>query len=61
MDKLSSKIIYGLAAGLVYATTLALMDYFRDKDFDLISFISGTIIFGLVMIIAAKLNKKEKE
>ncbi len=57
-SNLWSKIIYGIISGLVYAITLALIDYFREKDFDLIKFILGFVLFGIAMLIAVKINKK---
>jgi len=61
MFKAQSKIIYGLVSGLTYASFLALIDYFRDQDFDLTKFVVGAIIFGIGMLIAVKINAKEKE
>lgn len=59
MYNLYAKIGYGLLSGLVYAGFLALIDYFRNKDFDLTKFIIGALIFGLAMIIASKINAKK--
>ncbi len=56
---LKSRIIYGLISGFVYAITIALLDYFNGKEFDLIKFVFGIIIFGIAMTIAVKINKSK--
>ncbi|ULC58417.1 hypothetical protein MBM09_10840 [Flaviramulus sp. BrNp1-15] len=59
-QNLSSQIIYGIFSGLIYASFIAIIDYFRDKEFSFKKFIFGLIIFGLAMVIAAKIRKKNK-
>jgi len=39
MSKLSNRIVYSLLSGTVYATTIAIIDYFKNKDFDLAKFV----------------------
>ena len=57
---LKSQIIYGIISGFIYATFIAIVDYFRDKEFSLQKFIIGTIAFGIAMFIATKIkNRKE--
>ncbi|MCF7569128.1 hypothetical protein L3X37_12240 [Sabulilitoribacter arenilitoris] len=58
---LKSQIIYGIISGFVYAGFIAIVDYYRDKEFDLKKFIIGFVLFGIGMIIVARIkNKKEK-
>jgi len=59
ITNLRSRIIYGTISGSVYASTIALIDYFNGKEFDLIKFVFGIIIFGLAMTIAVKINKSQ--
>ena len=62
MKNWKSRIIYGSVSGLVYALVIALLDYFNDEEFDLRKFILGLLIFGIVMMIIAKIRKpKNKE
>lgn len=57
-QNLKSQIIYGVLSGVIYATFIATVDYFRDKDFSLKKFIIGLIIFAIAMIIATRINRK---
>lgn len=58
---LKSQIIYGIISGFVYAGFIAIVDYYRDKEFDLKKFIIGFVFFGLAMFIVTKVrSKKEK-
>jgi len=59
ITNLRSRIIYGTISGSFYASTIALIDYFNGKEFDLIKFVFGIIIFGLAMTIAVKINKSQ--
>ncbi|MDC1197538.1 hypothetical protein [uncultured Algibacter sp.] len=55
---MKSQIIYGVLSGVIYATFIAAVDYFRDKDFSFKKFIFGLIIFAIAMIIATRINRK---
>lgn len=58
---LKSQIIYGFISGIIYAGFIAIVDYYRDKEFDLKKFILGFVFFGLAMFIVTKVkSKKEK-
>ncbi len=58
---LKKRIIGGLAGGIAFASTIALIDYFRDKEFDLKKFIIGAIVFGIAMSIAIKFKNSKYE
>ncbi|MDA9069708.1 hypothetical protein OAC43_00995 [Flavobacteriaceae bacterium] len=55
---MKSQIIYGVLSGVIYATFITAVDYFRDKDFSFKKFIVGLIIFTIAMIIATRINRK---
>lgn len=58
---LKSQIIYGIISGFIYAGFIAIVDYFRDKEFDFKKFIIGFVFFGLAMFVVTKVkSKKEK-
>jgi phosphate starvation-inducible membrane PsiE len=59
-QNLKTQIIYGIISGFIYASFIAIVDYFRDKEFDLKKFIVGLIIFGIAMIIATKIKSKKE-
>ena len=58
LQKLKSQIIYGIFSGIIYASFIAIVDYFSDKEFSFKKFIIGLIIFGIAIIIATRINKK---
>lgn len=55
---MKTNLLYGLVAGVCYASTIALINFFRDKPFDLIEFVIGVVIFGAAMILAKRINRK---
>ncbi len=57
---LKSQIIYGLISGFIYATFIATVDYFKDKEFSLQKFIIGMIAFGIAMFIATKIKSRKE-
>lgn len=60
VDKLKTQILYGIISGTIYATIIAVLDYFRDKEFNLKKFIIGLVIFGIIMIIVSGFRDKSK-
>jgi len=58
--KLRHRVIYGIVGGLVYASILAALDYFKDKAFDFKKFFVGVLIFGVFMALFASLNNNKK-
>ena len=58
LQELKSQIIYGIFSGIIYASFIAIVDYFSDKEFSFKKFIIGLIIFGIAIIIATRINKK---
>ena len=61
IDNWKSRIIYGSVSGLVYALVIALLDYFNDEEFDLRKFIIGFVIFGIAMMIFARMRKSKNK
>lgn len=58
---LKHQIIYGAITGLVYASFIAAVDYYKDKEFSLKKFIIGMVAFGLAMFVVTKIkSRKEK-
>ncbi|WP_341217039.1 hypothetical protein [uncultured Wocania sp.] len=58
---LKYQIAYGVISGFIYATFIAIVDYYKDEEFSLNKFIIGMVAFGIAMFIATKIrNKKEK-
>ena len=57
IENLKPQIIYGAVSGFVYATVLALIDYFNDQTFDFWKFVIGFSIFGLFMSFIMRLKK----
>ncbi|WP_418604457.1 hypothetical protein [Hwangdonia sp.] len=58
---LKHQIIYGLVTGLIYAGFIAIVEYYKDKEFNLQKFIVGFILFGIGMIIVVRIkHKKDK-
>lgn len=58
---LKHQIIYGIISGFVYASFIATVDYFKDKEFSLKKFIIGFVFFGIAMFIVTKVkSRKEK-
>lgn len=58
---LKHQIIYGVITGLIYASFIAIVDYFRGEAFDLKKFVIGFVFFGIAMFIVTKIkSKKEK-
>jgi len=59
--KLKHPIIYGIIGSLGFASSIALVDFFRDKEFELLKFILGIFIFGIAMFFTARINNKKDE
>jgi len=56
---LKNQIIYGIITGFIYAGFIAIVDYYKDREFDLQKFIIGFILFGIGMIIVARIKQKK--
>lgn len=57
---MKSNRLFVFVAGLCYASTIAVIDYFKKEPFDLKKFVVGAIFFTLAMIIARKINTRSK-